>query len=202
MPYTEGEVRVSSAWAERWRWLTALEANVKKCRLRLPGQCVDRWPVMPPRSRSGLGWAVCQSKGTSHSSSKDLSSYLSKAKLSSSQTYSLGWEILKGEFLARVYFAAGTRLGVNVNNEKIVSILNDIAFNLLWESDCNCSPGWKCLRRYLWLPSTSYKKIQHHVSLTRRSPKFPPGPKKLHIPRIVVGLLHLQASIDGTISAI
>jgi len=33
--------------------------------------------------------------------------------------------------LARVYFAAGTRLGVNVNNEKIVSILNDIAFNLL-----------------------------------------------------------------------
>jgi hypothetical protein len=31
----EGEARVSSAWAERRRWLTALEANVKKCRLRI-----------------------------------------------------------------------------------------------------------------------------------------------------------------------
>jgi hypothetical protein len=36
--WAEGEARVSSAWAERRCLLTVLEANLKKCRLRLPAK--------------------------------------------------------------------------------------------------------------------------------------------------------------------
>jgi hypothetical protein len=105
----------------------------------------------------------------------------------------LFWTILRGEFLARVYFAAGTRLGVNVNNKKIVNTLIKIGAQLALRARLQLLLSLSVFLKILLIAKHPVKNKSPLCDLDALLLKIPPRPppthRRLHTLRVIARFL-------------